>query len=152
MSEKSALVAAQILWCRREMKTSPMHVIKLTYISHGWMLGLFGEELIDEWVEAWRYGPVVPSVYQSYKFFRGDPITIDPIDTSKLLEEREVKLISHVVRAYKQYSAIHLSAITHRKGAPWHQIYRGGQGENDYIPNPLIRKYYEGLANSAENG
>ena len=37
-----------------------MHAIKLVYLCHGWMLGIYGRSLIGEPVEAWRYGPVVP--------------------------------------------------------------------------------------------
>ena len=57
------LVAEQILWLRREIDTTPMHVIKLVYLAHGWMLGFTSRALINEAVEAWTYGPVVPSTY-----------------------------------------------------------------------------------------
>ena len=57
-------VAEQILWLRgREIETTPMHVLKLVYLCHGWCLGFTGEALINEPVEAWTYGPVVPTVY-----------------------------------------------------------------------------------------
>ena len=37
------VVADHILWLRKakDEVTTPMHVIKLVYIAHGWMLGLF---------------------------------------------------------------------------------------------------------------
>ena len=70
-SVSSILVADQILWLRREIESTPMHMIKLVYLSHGWMLGLRERSLINEAVEAWRYGPVVPSVYHRFKSFVG---------------------------------------------------------------------------------
>lgn len=40
-----------------------MKIIKLVYIAHGWHLAHKKSPLISEPVEAWPYGPVVPSVY-----------------------------------------------------------------------------------------
>ena len=64
-----SLIAEQILWQRRDVDTTPMHVLKLTYLCHGWMLGIYDHALINEPVEAWQYGPVVPSLYHKYKKF-----------------------------------------------------------------------------------
>jgi len=36
---------------------TPMQLIKLVYIAHGWTLGLYDQPLIGEQVEAWTYGP-----------------------------------------------------------------------------------------------
>ena len=33
---------------------TPMQVLKLVYISHGWMLGLLDQPLVAEAIEAWR--------------------------------------------------------------------------------------------------
>jgi len=41
---------------------SPMKVIKLVCLAHGWCLALAKRPLINERVKAWRFGPVVPSV------------------------------------------------------------------------------------------
>ena len=75
-------VAEQILWLRQDVPTTPMHVLKLAYLCHGWMLGVFGRGLIAEPAEAWRYGPVIPTVYHTYKSFRGEPIAVPLADRS----------------------------------------------------------------------
>ena len=130
------------------METTPMHVIKLVYICHGWMLGLFGRSLINDPVEAWRYGPVVPSVYQTYRSFRGSPITIDAVDNSDSLDEKQNKLIDAVLDAYRDYTAWQLSTITHQTGTPWHSVYEDGKGQGSIIPNELIGDYYKALSAS----
>ena len=139
----SRTVAQQVLWLRREIPTTPMHVIKLVYLCHGWMLGICGRPLITEAAEAWRYGPVVPTVYRAYKSFGGDPIDAVPIDCSSKFDEEQTELMDAVLDAYRDYTAWSLSAITHQPGTPWHTVYRGGWGENAIIPNKLIRKHYE---------
>ena len=134
--------AEQILWLRRDVPTTPMHVLKLAYLCHGWMLGFFGRGLIAEPAEAWRYGPAVPTVYHTYKSFRGDSIITEPADKSAALDESQNGLLDAVLRAYRNYSAWDLSAITHQPGTPWHEVYDSGRGEGAIIPDSLLKQHY----------
>lgn len=136
-------VAEQVLWIRKDIETTPMHVIKLVYLCHGWMLGICDRPLISESAEAWRYGPVVPTVYHAYKSFGGDPIETVPTDHSEGFDDEQVELMEAVLDAYKYHTAWDLSAITHQPGTPWHHVYKGGWGEGAIIPNKLIRKHYK---------
>ena len=54
------------------LEVTPMKLLKLVYIAHGWSLGLFGEPLIDEAVVAWTYGPVIPDLYKVLKDYGRD--------------------------------------------------------------------------------
>src|SRR3954454_9651864 len=42
-----------------------LQVMKLTYIAHGFTLGLLGRPLIEDDIEAWKLGPVVRRIYQA---------------------------------------------------------------------------------------
>jgi uncharacterized phage-associated protein len=53
---------------------TPMQLLKLVYISHGWMLGLYGKPLIDDEIQAWKYGPVIPKLYNAVRQFRDAPV------------------------------------------------------------------------------
>lgn len=141
--QKARTVAEQVLWLRQDMDTTPMHVIKLVYLCHGWMLGICERPLIVEPAEAWRYGPVVPAVYRAYKSFGGDPIDTVPTDLGEAFDEKQTELMDAVLRAYREYTPWDLSAITHQPGTPWHAVYRGGRGAGAIIPNKLIRKHYK---------
>ena len=55
-------------------KITPMQAMKLVYFCHAWMLALLHKPLIEQPVEAWRYGPVVPEVYRSLRRYGGEPI------------------------------------------------------------------------------
>ena len=147
-SREPRLAAEQILWLRRGTETTPMHVLKLVYISHGWTLGLYGRSLINEPAEAWRYGPVVPSVYHRYKSFRGDPITTEPVNRSDAFDDEQRDVIEQVHEVYGDFTALQLSALTHKPGTPWDITYRE-YGAGVIIPNELIRDYYERLAEQA---
>src|SRR5256885_15287234 len=53
---------------------TPMKLQKLIYFAHGWYWAIKNEPLIDESVEAWKYGPVIPSVYHAFKHYGTDSI------------------------------------------------------------------------------
>src|SRR5271154_5310253 len=109
---------------------TPMGVIKLTYLAHGWYLALAGEPLLDENVEAWRFGPVVPSLYREFKEFGNCPITrlakISPIwnRAATLTGDGSVyakRVIKRVWEVYKHLTAVQLSNLTHEPNSPWTQ-------------------------------
>ncbi len=143
-SRSPQVVAEHILWLRRSLKTTPMHVLKLVYLCHGWVLGLTDQPLVDEPVEAWRYGPVVPSVYRRYKSFGRDAITTVPIDRSGMLGEQQREFTAVVEEVYRDYSALELSSLTHQPDTPWDTT-RRKYGIGAIIPNELIRKHYREL-------
>jgi uncharacterized phage-associated protein len=40
---------------------TPLQLMKLVYIAHGWMLGIHQRPLIKDHIEAWKLGPVIPT-------------------------------------------------------------------------------------------
>ena len=86
---------------------------------------------------------MVPSVYHRYKSFRGDPIEVVPVDQTNHLDEQQELLIDTVIKAYRDYSALDLSSITHQPGTPWARVYQDGKCEGAIIPNKLIQEHYK---------
>ena len=128
---------------------TPLQIVKLTYLCHGWMLGLYHQSLSAQPVEAWQYGPVIPDVYDEVKSYGRKPITelIDfPLANFDFIEE---DLVGQVYRAYEDFSGIQLSQITHEPDTPWHKIWNQ-YGRNTIIPNSLIEEHFAGLAASNE--
>ena len=144
--QSSVLVACQMLWFARKQGKilTPMQLLKLVYISHGWMLALHGLSLFCESVEAWRYGPVEPNVYNAFKKFGGNQITEPIKDYSDRFDEYELDIMEQVVGAYCDYTGIQLSGLTHQVGSPWDTTIKM-LGYNSIIPNDLIRQYYRNL-------
>ena len=131
----------------RKMALSPMKLIKLVYISHGWMLGLYGRPLIQENVEAWRYGPVIPELYSKVKKFRSKPIRADEVfDELKdeTFDEYESSLMDEVLEIYGRRTAIQLSQLTHSPNSPWDLTYNG-HGRSLVISDQLIEDHYARL-------
>lgn len=138
---------------------TPMQVLKLTYIAHGWHLGIFDTPLISEPVQAWQYGPVVNSVYQGFKRYRNSPI----IELAFFGNETEANFynvtdnslepfLGEIWKVYGGFSGIELSAMTHEEGTPWDIVWnkRGGKNaKGAIIPNGLIRDHYTDKLNVA---
>lgn len=129
-------------------KLTPMQLLKLVYIAHGWMLGLYGKPLIRDQVEAWQYGPVIPSLYSHLRSYKGAPITgkISSIFArGGELDEDEEDIISQVYDAYGQMPGMRLSRITHAPDTPWSQTYEPGSF-GTVIPTDLIEEHYRQLS------
>jgi uncharacterized phage-associated protein len=140
-------------------KLTPLQVIKLTFVAHGWHLGLSEKPLVSEPPEAWKYGPVFRSLYREFRDYGDEPIdgrattysnyvseNVPPPSPKK--EEALCKFLDQVWRGYGHFTGIQLSAITHREGSPWHVAWYdlGGQyTQNFVIPEDLIIKYYKAL-------
>ena len=127
---------------------TPLQIIKLVYICHGWMLGLYEQKLIKQSVYAWRYGPVVPDIYHALKQNRMNGVTERLSVKSANFNEYESDIIKQVIDVYGNLTGIQLSQITHAEGTPWYQVWTK-HGINSRIPNKLIQRHYFELASSS---
>lgn len=132
-----------------------MSLLKLIYFAHGWHLARFGRPLVKNHFEAWQYGPVIRSVYESFHGAGDDPITtraykFDPLTgTSSLadceLDRSERVFLSQIFGAYAHFPAFNLSDITHEPGSPWDEIWvRSGREVNPgmRISNESIKSHF----------
>lgn len=128
---------------------TPMQLLKLVYIAHGWMLAVYSEPLISERIEAWRYGPVIPDLYQKIKKYGGSSIAnLIEGDNSKINDEQKSQIIKFVYEQYKEFDGIRLSSITHQPNTPWKQTYEPGY--NKAISDDLIQHHYHDLFEKAK--
>ncbi len=132
-------------------------LVKYVYFAHGWHLGYLDEPLISDKVQAWKYGPVVPKIYYTFRDNNDFAIRKEAKDEETKqpyradLSERSRKIVVDVYKEYSQKSAWGLSNSTHHESSPWykyrHQTYAT-------IPNEEIESYYKEIiermrANSA---
>lgn len=125
---------------------TPMQVLKLVYIAHGWMLGLYGRPLIRDDVQAWQYGPVIPRLYNAMRSYGGGVVTeelAEPINDP--LDGQEDDIVQQVFDLYGEKTGTALSRMTHADGTPWSLTYVPGSF-GIVIPMDTIRDHYEKLA------
>lgn len=129
---------------------TPMQVLKLVYIAHGWRLGLYGRPLIRDDVQAWQYGPVIPRLYNALRNYKGDSVTSKLKADNATLNSNENSVVEQVYDIYGKMSGSKLSRLTHAPKTPWAKTYRDGVF-GIKIRNDLIEDHYEELADRAEN-
>lgn len=135
-----------------------MQLLKLAYIGHGCNVALYGTPLSDESPEAWKYGPVFPTLYQGFKFYGTTPVnkpaqsfsaeSFDFQEITSSFSEQEKNLMKAVYQKYSQFSGPVLSEWTHQAGTPWYKIWvEDGAGKNNVrnavIPDNLIAQYFQ---------
>lgn len=151
MVDLKSLSAAQYILDRARMSgdpaLTPMQLIKLVYIAHGYMLGVYGRPLLNESVEAWQYGPVIPSVYHSVKEYKSSPVSYVPgAYQGYQFDPQERQILDYVAQVYGRHNGVILSSATHQPGTPWHQTW-SMFGKNAIVSNDLIEAYYTGIKN-----
>jgi uncharacterized phage-associated protein len=147
----SRAVANQLLNFARERgeALTPMQVIKLVYIAHGWMLGLYHRPLIRDDVEAWQYGPVIPRLYNAVRKFKSRPVEeISGANNEPPLDVQAINMINQVFDRYGRFSGPALSRMTHAPETPWALTYEEGRFGIP-IPTDLIEDHYAKLGNKA---
>jgi len=131
---------------------TPMKVLKLVYIAHGWNLGIKSEPLISEAVQAWQYGPVIETVYHKFKDYGNKQITSlgsnfgFGITTPVIQDKKNESILDKVWDVYKKYNGLQLSTLTHQSGTPWDIIWNqesGAHRKSAIIPNDLIQAHYK---------
>ena len=129
------------------IEITPMKLNKLVYIAHGINLAVTSTPLIDEPVQAWKYGPVIASIYHEFKKFGNSPIREYAPPITNILFTKEQKLVvQEVWNRYKLMTPMYLSFLTHQDGTPWSQ-YWNPSISGQIIPDEEIKKYYRKFLN-----
>lgn len=131
-----------------DVKITPMKLQKLVYFAHGHYLAVTGEPLINDCVQAWQYGPVIPSLYHSIKHYGRNPIDEKIVDTEfDLIEEIPSDpiirgFLDKIWMLYGKLTAIQLSKMTHEPGSPWDQVWEKYK-THSIIPEVLIEAFFK---------
>jgi uncharacterized phage-associated protein len=121
-------------------------------------------------VEAWRFGPVIRSIYREFQefgnraitrkateFVREDGPDIDEAHWISVVPSIEDDpdeagftrtLLDRVWEIYGGYTAIQLSNMTHAEGTPWYQVtsqYGGTPLKGTDIPIETMREHFSSL-------
>ncbi len=131
-------------------KLTSMKLIKLVYLSYAWYITLKGKEnpLTNEKAQAWKYGPVFPSLYKVIK--SEGKIEVEkslPNNIEEVISKEDSEFLEKIWDLYGKYDGVELSAMTHAEGTPWRKVYC--RDCNSEIPDDLIISHYEPRLKSA---
>lgn len=127
---------------------TPLKLQKLLYFAQAVSLSLYNKRLFNEEIEAWKYGPVIASLYHEYKQHLNSALT-HPSGEYKRIKDEEIKqLLTGVWELFGKYTAGELVEITHEH-TPWKETYE--EGANKIIPTEKIKIYYSGIFELQDN-
>lgn len=159
-------------WFVRESLTNPqehaltqLRLNKLVYLAHGWCLAAYHSSFLNEnydQVEAWQYGPVIPSVYHAFKH-NGKNIVTEPVGFLKgeseaaeyvipvIADPQIVRALQFVWKRYSAYSTSDIITALHRDDTPWKYAYK--EDKHEIIPDWATELYYkEYLTEALQHG
>ena len=131
-----------------------IQINKLVYIALGFSLASLNRDLFDEEVQAWQYGPVIPSLYHEFKHFGRNKIgkmsnafilkakSIFPIINK--LDTELCEVLDLVKILYNGKKGQELINLTHQKDTPWFVAYQPHK-RNTVIDKKKKKKYYQGF-------
>lgn len=124
-----------------------LKVQKLLYYAEAWVQISLNRDLMGEEIEAWTHGPVVPSVFHSFKAYQWRPLP--PTEENLDVEPEISEILDLVYDLYGDFSAKTLEDMTH-SDEPWIEARKGYAPEercNEIISKPSIREYFSNKFN-----
>lgn len=134
---------------------------KILYIAYGLHWCLYGENLFDSQIQAWRLGPVVPDVYNEFRDFsdkpiiteagidkEGDGVVVCPTFDTDFPRFNNFNAMTMACVIYGNKKASTLVNITHKNGSAWKTYEDRINNGEKFIPMDinLIRTEFENIA------
>jgi uncharacterized phage-associated protein len=115
------------------VKVTNLAVNKIVYFLHGHYLAKTGKPLVEEHFEAWQHGPVLYTLFNSFKKHGDQPIDSlakkmdfrlgQLTDVDEILEEQDLGIIWQYINIYTRASVSQLYEWSHVKGGPWYKTW-----------------------------
>ena len=115
---------------------SNLKLQKLLYYIQGYHLAYFDAPLFNEDIVKWQYGPVVESVYHSFKQHGYQPIPKPKDNNFDIITTQQTELFLDVYKVMGQFSALKLMEMTHTEEPFLSVDFR------EVIPHMILRKYF----------
>jgi uncharacterized phage-associated protein len=156
-----ARVIANAVLDRAERSGRPLTNLdlqKIVYFLHGHFLRKYGRPLVEPEFEAWPYGPVHRTLYDSFKSYNDTPIegradAFDPVrrqrrELPELSDPEALEIIHEYLHLYLHMPTHLLVSTTHQPGTPWHETIERAKEHLNFgmkISDALILERFEGV-------
>lgn len=130
---------------------------KLVYLCYADYLCKTKKQLFSDYIYAYKYGPVIDSIYKKYKGSGPFEIDLDETQNTVQIDEDSTKAmpaksrimfstngtekllsIEESLHKYTQYTTHELVELTHKKGGPWDRT-----PQSSSITDDLILRYHK---------
>ena len=129
---------------------------KLLYFAQGIHLAKYNESLFVDPIYAWKYGPVVHSMYKHFRVFGNRAMDFQTVteilgeeffEDSDNLSIEEKSSLDMTWTTFGKRTPFELVRITHLDGSPWNTIVKlhGEDARDVVIPTEDMTKYFKGM-------
>lgn len=118
---KAYEVALYFLYRARELGAgdtiSNLKMQKLLYYAQGYFLALYKTPLFEDKIEAWKYGPVVKSIYDKFSEYGKLAIDFKELENynGEVYTAEHLDFLPFIFNKYNSFSAWELSEKTHNE-------------------------------------
>jgi uncharacterized phage-associated protein len=124
-----------------------LKIQKLLYLAHGLLLARTDSALVSETFQAWKYGPVIESLYHQLKVFGPDAISANDTFVKYWSPLPEFatdanKAISDVLAQFGNLSSRALVNLSHDPNGPWQLAYTATTASSE-ISEASIKEYFK---------
>ncbi|MDR1166604.1 MAG: DUF4065 domain-containing protein [Deltaproteobacteria bacterium] len=160
MTINSAIAVAN--WFIEQNQIDPsalthLKIQKMLYFAQGWHLAHLDIPLFEDPIEAWKYGPVVRSVYRALNSYQDNIITAPimgyvlkdldytPLGTPQFssLNNNSIDFMRWIWDSYSKMEAWKLVSISHAKNSPWDKVANPRTTRSAATDNELFGEYYD---------
>lgn len=136
---------------------SNMKLQKLIFYTEVVFMAVTNKSLFEENYEAWKHGPVLPSVYHEFKKYSllrsNIPYTRESKDTELNLSSEYVELIDKVIEVFGKHNEDALRNSSHNE-QPYKVARRGvpeDASSNAIMEKTQLKKFYRAKLSKASN-
>lgn len=140
-----------------KIQCTQLKLQKLVYMCYADYLCNTGKELFKDEILAYKYGPVIETVYKRYKQYGYKPIEKESNIESKGISEmpsksrilfaedglEKIQNIDETLNKYGLLKANELVNLTHRKDTPWDKTAKRAWPLTARIENHTIKEYHK---------
>lgn len=119
---------------------SNLKMQKILYYCQGYYYQLYDKPLFEDDIEAWSYGPTVPTVYAHFSTHGQNDIREEE-GKEFCLSQQEMEVIKTVWEQLAKYDAFKLVNATHAE-TPWKEAYEKGERN---ISKESIREFFRSV-------
>ena len=133
-------------WFLMKSNMTHLKLQKLCYYAQAWSYALLGYGLANTTFQAWVHGPVSPALYERFKGFGYETITISAQRTPTF-EPKDEELLNRVWETYGDLTGNALEALAHRE-TPWIEARHGYADDercNVVISPETMKNYYRAV-------
>ena len=129
------LSAAKRVGQRSEWSLDHLDLQKILYLAHMFYLGTTHTPLFISHFNAWKYGPISPTLYYRIKMFGSDSVTNVFSDVPTISDSNVTYILDRAYDILGNLGSGKLVAATQRHDGAWAKNYVPGGKETGYLDN-----------------